>query len=135
MNITEEPIKWFDLVTACGLSDVRATSLKALLSTPETSNIDSGTGKVSEQGGGASSAVLEVREVAGEMIPLFKDAFGRESVPLYEGNDPGVETPEEEEDLKVLKEIIGKAEEQAGFEVERMGGWATEPDLTGRVEG
>jgi hypothetical protein len=68
MNITPEPIKWFDLVLACGLADVRATSLHDLL---ETASAGSGL---------LPPTLPSVQGVAEGLVPRFRKAYGREEL-------------------------------------------------------
>ena len=109
MNLTREPIKWFDLVTACGLTDVRATSIHDMLTTLNSTN-----GKT---GGNMPS----VRETAGMLVPRFGEVYKRDIRDLRDGG--------EEE----LVELCEKAEEAAVQQNQRSGGWPTEPDLSRRL--
>lgn len=110
MNITPEPLKWFDLVMACGLADVRAVSLHDLMTRGATNN------------GILPNVLPSVPEVAGEMVPLFAKVFGRGLEPLAQ----------REGEIGEMWEIVHRAEEQARKENAEKGGWATEPDLSGR---
>ena len=110
MNITPEPLKWFDLVMACGLADVCAVSLHDLMTRGATNN------------GILPNVLPSVPEVAGEMVPLFAKVFGRSLEPLAQ----------REGEIGEMWEIVHRAEEQARKENAEKGGWATEPDLSGR---
>ncbi|KAJ9120991.1 hypothetical protein QFC24_004971 [Naganishia onofrii] len=72
INVTIEPIPWFDLVTACGLNDVRATSLQGVLTGRRRSKRDE---KPLEP-------VLAVDKVATDLMPFFGEKFNRRMVPL-----------------------------------------------------
>jgi hypothetical protein len=113
MNITPEPIKWFDLVLACGLADVRATSLHDLL---ETASAGSGL---------LPPTLPSVQGVAEGLVPRFRKAYGREVIPLNESGGGA--------DVEELREVIGLAEREAERVVKQMGGWRSEPDLSKRV--
>jgi lipoyl(octanoyl) transferase len=113
MNITSEPIKWFDLVLACGLADVRATSLHDLLET------------ASARSGLLPPVLPSVQGVAEGLVPRFQKAYGREVIPL---DEPGGGA-----DVEELREVIGLAEREAERIVKQMGGWRSEPDLSKRV--
>ncbi|WVQ68509.1 lipoyl(octanoyl) transferase [Kwoniella botswanensis] len=106
MNITPQPIKWFDLVMACGLADVKATSLHQLI--PPSSK------------GGLPS----VRNVAESLIPKFGDLFSRGIIPLSQ------DLQEEGAEVKQIYELVQKAEEDAKIVNEKQGGWPDEPDLS-----
>jgi hypothetical protein len=67
LNVTPEPIPWFDLVLACGLADVRATSIARLLDSNTTS----------------------VSATAHALVPRFSQAFNRDFLPLADAD--GVE--------------------------------------------
>lgn len=111
MNLTREPIKWFDLVTACGLTDVRATSIHDMLATLHSTNgVDVG-----------GSTNPTVRETAEMLIPRFGEVYKRE---IHDVNDGG-----EGE----LVELCQQAEEAAMQHNKRNGGWPTEPDLSRRL--
>jgi len=74
INVTTEPIPWFDLVTACGLNDVRATSLQGTV-----------TGRRrQEHSEHASRPVLAVDKVANDLMPFFGAKFNRRMVPLHQ---------------------------------------------------
>ncbi|KAK8854581.1 lipoyl(octanoyl) transferase [Kwoniella newhampshirensis] len=113
MNITPEPLKWFDLVLACGLADVRASSLHDLISRSAVSN-------------GVIPSLPSVADVAGDMVPKFGELFGREIVGLEGEGKHGVVTEEIEEIRTLVKKAEADAKEQNG----NSGGWATEPDLS-----
>ncbi len=59
INITDEPIPWFDQVVACGLEDVRAVSLEAAL-----------------------GHAVTVENQAAPILDLFASRFKREMQPL-----------------------------------------------------
>ncbi|ORY29666.1 hypothetical protein BCR39DRAFT_574722 [Naematelia encephala] len=108
MNITPEPIKWFDLVTACGLTDVHAVCLQDLL--PQSGN------------------TLNVKNVARDMVPRFQDVFGREFVELSE-EEIHTKEGEVEEDVRAIRELCAEAEKES----EGTTHWPSEPDLTKRI--
>jgi hypothetical protein len=107
MNLTHEPIPWFDLVTACGLTDVRATSIHDMSKRLALSN-------------GTTPRLPTVRDVAGELIPKFGEVYKREMRDLADGGE------------SALKELIHQAEE-AAVEQNKSRGWPTEPDLSKRT--
>jgi len=107
MNLTQEPIPWFDLVTACGLTDVRATSIHDMLERLAVAN-------------GSPSRLPSVRDVAGELIPKFGEVYKREMRNLADGGE------------SELKELVHQAEETA-VEQNKKGGWPSEPDLSKRT--
>jgi lipoyl(octanoyl) transferase len=116
MNITPEPIKWFDLVLACGLADVHAVALHDLL---ERSSATSGV---------LPPSLPSVKGVAEGLVPRFERAYGRQVIPLgngAEGEGGGVGEVEE------LREVIWSAEKEARRLVEQMGGWTREPYSAG----
>lgn len=99
MNITSEPVKWFDLVTACGLADVNAVSLQALLAR-------SGSGR---------SGPLSVAQAAKDLVPNFENTYGRTLVPLHEQGQDGP-----------IRRLIDEAEASARtVNAERR--WPSEP--------
>jgi len=114
MNITPEPLKWFDLVMACGLADVRAVSLEDLITRTATNN------------GIIPVGLPSVRDVARGLMPRFAQVFGREVVKLQTVDG------ETDEEVRTLREIVDRAEEDARKENEQAGGWPSEPDLSGR---
>jgi lipoyl(octanoyl) transferase len=114
MNITPEPLKWFDLVMACGLADVRAVSLEDLITRTATNN------------GIIPVGLPSVRDVARGLMPRFAQVFGREVVELQTVDG------ETDEEVRTLREIVDRAEEDARKENEQAGGWPSEPDLSGR---
>ncbi|CAK9785379.1 lipoyltransferase [Cutaneotrichosporon oleaginosum] len=100
MNITPEPVPWFDLVTACGLTDVRAVSVAQLLE---------------RQGKRGPS----VADCADALVPRFAKTFGREFVPLdAEGGG---------DELRAIREIVADVTEQAETAQREAGGWPTRP--------
>lgn len=114
MNVTPEPLKWFDLVMACGLADVRAVGLQDLITRTATNN------------GVIPVGLPSVRDVAVGLMPRFGTVFGREMREL--------QTAERETDaeVKAMREIVDRAEEDARKENEQAGGWPSEPDMSGR---
>lgn len=109
MNLTQEPIKWFDLVTACGLTDVRATSIHDMLETLHKTN------------GLSSNIKPTVRETAEMLIPRFGGVYKREIQDVKDGGEGE------------LVELCQQAEEAAVQHNQRHGGWPTEPDLSKRL--
>lgn len=104
MNITSEPKAWFDLVTACGLDDVRATSLADMVASPPS-----------------------VRQVSEALVPRFAQTFGREFIPLEDGREVDDEL---RSDIEGVKEIVRVAEEAAAKAKEENGGvWPTKPSV------
>ena len=100
INVTDQPLHWFDLVTACGLNDVRATSIQKML--PDSN--------------GAT-----VRSVAEDLMPYFSRKFGRDVVPLasLSGMNAGAET---------IANLIQQAEKQAGAAILEKGDtWLERP--------
>jgi len=108
MNLTREPIPWFDLVTACGLTDVRATSIHDMLKRLAIPN-------------GSSTRLPSVKDVAGELIPKFGEVYKREMRDLADGGE------------SELRELVQQAEETAVEQNKKGGGWPTEPDLRKRT--
>ncbi|KAK4684075.1 hypothetical protein P7C73_g6130, partial [Tremellales sp. Uapishka_1] len=104
LNVTSEPLKWFDLVLACGLDDVKATSLHELLKAK--------AGRADEP---------TVQDVARGLIPCFEEVFGREMKALQA----------EGEGLDEVRELVSAAEKEAERVAERDG-WRREPDLSKR---
>lgn len=109
MNITPEPVPWFDLVTACGLADVRAVSIAQLLARSPT-----------------PAQAPSVADTAAALVPRFAATFGRPFVPL---SDPvevgGLEGLEEEiEGIRRIVDDVTRAAETAEREA---GGWPTRP--------
>jgi lipoate-protein ligase B len=107
MNLTQEPIPWFDLVTACGLTDVRATSIHDMLKRLAVPN-------------GTTPRLPSVRDVAGELIPRFGEVYKREMRDLADGGE------------SELKDLVHQAEESA-VEQNKSRGWPSEPDLSKRT--
>lgn len=112
MNITPEPVSWFDLVVACGLDDVRAVSLHQLLERlPSQSQ---------------PSALPSVKDVADALVPRFQATFQREFLPLSaESTRDG-----EENDLEFIRDIVERTEREAEKLVREAGGWPTKPDTS-----
>jgi hypothetical protein len=82
--VTNKPLPWFNLVTACGLNDVRATSIEKMLAEPTPPT---------------------VKSVAGDLMPFFAKKFGREFVPLASlSGKPGADA---------ITELIVQAEDEA----------------------
>ncbi|WVW85361.1 lipoyl(octanoyl) transferase [Kwoniella bestiolae CBS 10118] len=107
MNITNQPIKWFDLVMACGLADVKATSIHQLLARDDKQDPDLPT----------------VRQVAERLIPKFGELFSREIVPLQQEQGGGGE-------VQQIYELVVGAEEEAKRVNSQQGGWPEQPDLS-----
>lgn len=107
MNLTQEPIPWFDLVTACGLTDVRATSIHDMLKRLAIPN-------------GSAPRLPSVKQVAEDLIPKFGEVYKREIRDLADGGE------------SELRELVQKAEETA-VEQNKKRGWPTEPDLSMRT--
>ncbi|KAJ9120023.1 hypothetical protein QFC22_002920 [Naganishia vaughanmartiniae] len=74
INVTTEPIPWFDLVTACGLNDVHATSLQGVLTGRRKQDRDEK----------ATEPVLAVDRVATDLMPFFGAKFNRRMVSLQQ---------------------------------------------------
>lgn len=109
MNLTQEPIRWFDLVTACGLTDVRATSIHDMLTTlKQTNGVD-------------GEEMPTVRRTAEMLVPGFGEVYKRDIRDLKDGGEGE------------LVELCERAEEEAAQLNRRNGGWPTEPDLTRRL--
>jgi hypothetical protein len=102
LNVTAEPIPWFDLVLACGLDDVRATSIARLLTS----------------GDGSSLSVPSVASTAHALVPRFSDAFNRDFLPLSDATE-----------VEPLQALIHEAEKKAEDFVASHGRWRTEPDV------
>ncbi|BEJ10746.1 hypothetical protein CspHIS471_0101680 [Cutaneotrichosporon sp. HIS471] len=103
MNVTPEPVPWFDLVTACGLTDVRAVSISQLL----------------ERQGKTGPSVAEC---AAALVPRFASTFGREFVPLdapAEGKTAG--------EVEAIRDIVADITAQAEKAEKEAGGWPTRP--------
>jgi hypothetical protein len=107
MNLTQEPIPWFDLVTACGLTDVRATSIHDMIKRLAVPN-------------GTRPHLLTVRDVARDLIPKFGEVYKREMRDLADGGE------------SELKDLVRGAEE-AAVEQNKARGWPSEPDLSRRT--
>lgn len=126
MNITPEPVKWFDLVMACGLADVHAVSLHDLIRKSGSSAGPIGTAGTAGIG---SVGLPSVRDVARGLVPRFGKVFGRELVELNPSNQ-SVEGDSQE--LEGMWNLVQKAEEDAKRINMESGGWASEPDLSKR---
>jgi hypothetical protein len=107
MNLTQEPIPWFDLVTACGLTDVRATSIHDMLKPLAVPD-------------GSTPRLPSVMDVAGELVPKFGEVYNREMRDLADGGEAE------------LRELVHQAEETA-IEQNKSRGWPSEPDLSKRT--
>jgi hypothetical protein len=107
MNLTQEPIPWFDLVTACGLTDVRATSIHDMMKRLATTT-------------GSTPRLPNVSDVAGELVPKFGEVYKREMRDLADGGE------------SELKDLVHQAEETA-LEQNKKAGWPTKPDLSKRT--
>ena len=121
MNITTEPIKWFNLITACGLADVSATSLHDLL---ERDMIQLGMLPMS---------LPSVKDVARGLIPRFAKMFNRVFLDLtgdVESGGDGDDGKHGSEELRQLRNMVNRAEEEAKRINEASKGWAKEPDLS-----
>ncbi|WVQ95165.1 lipoyl(octanoyl) transferase [Kwoniella sp. CBS 9459] len=128
MNITPQPIPWFDLVLACGLADVHAVSLHDLLarSSPSSSS-SSSSSSFSDT---IPPVPLTVSDTAEALIPKFGQMFNRDILPLDEGSARGSE--EESEEVESIRRLVARAEEEARAENEKNGGWPSRPDLSKR---
>ncbi|ORX38294.1 hypothetical protein BD324DRAFT_578278 [Kockovaella imperatae] len=114
MNITPEPLAWFDLVLACGLADVKAVSLHDLM---VRSAVNDGV---------LPNPTPGVKDVASELVQRFSEKFSRPLLDLRERS--------RNKGAKVYREMIGRAEDEAKqFNVE-AGGWPSEPDLSRQRE-
>lgn len=107
MNITPEPIAWFDLVTACGLDDVSAVSLHQLLQALPT----------------PPASLPSVLEASQALVPRFADTFQREFVELGAGAQDG----EVAGDVEAIREIVAEVEAEAAQAEKEAGGWPTAP--------
>jgi len=116
INVLPTPLKWFDLILACGLADVRATSLHDMI------------GKRALASGVLPSYLPTVTDVARGVIPGLERIFGRSMVDLQDGNGDG----EVREEVEEFKELCTGVEEEARRVNRERGGWLTEPDLSGR---
>ncbi|KAL7420635.1 hypothetical protein Q5752_004586 [Cryptotrichosporon argae] len=125
LNVTPEPIPWFDLVTACGLADVRAVSLHALLDRLGP-GAGAGAGSV---GGTLASPRPAVRDVAAALVPRFQDVFARRFVPLASDADAA---SGERADVDAVRQLVEQAEEDAARANQAQGGWPAVPDLSRR---
>ncbi|WWC71330.1 lipoyl(octanoyl) transferase [Kwoniella pini CBS 10737] len=105
MNITPQPIKWFDLVMACGLADVHATSLHQLLLRDKS-----------------EPKLPTVNDVAQAMIPKFGELFSRDIIPLQQQSS-------ENKEISQITELVTAAEEEAK-RLNEGKGWPEEPDLS-----
>lgn len=108
MNLTPEPIPWFDLVTACGLTDVRAISIHDMLNRLAITN-------------GNTPNLPSVRQTAQMLIPKFGQVYKREMKDLADGGEGE------------LQDLISRTEEDAIKQNKQSGGWPVEPDLSKRT--
>ena len=125
MNITPEPLAWFDLVLACGLADVRAVSLYDLVARSALAN------------GVLPEGTPDVRGVARELVPRFGKMFGRTVLDLRSPFDSQV-ADGVRDDPQELEEVVGmiaEAEEEAKEQNRKTGGWASAPDLSKQNQG
>ncbi|WVQ79679.1 lipoyl(octanoyl) transferase [Cryptococcus sp. DSM 104549] len=109
MNITPQPIAWFDLVMACGLADVRAVSLHDLIT---LANVRQGV---------IPPGYLSVQDVARELVPRFGDMFGR-------GTERLDDTATGE--VGEIWALVQEAEAEAKKQNEASGGWPEAPDMS-----
>lgn len=88
LNLTEEPLPWFEHITACGLPSIRATSL-ASLAQPSTSS--SAPSSAAEAAGGGTSP-LALDSAARALADRFGAEFGAagEWAPLDLTTDAGL---------------------------------------------
>ncbi|AFR96698.1 lipoyl(octanoyl) transferase [Cryptococcus neoformans C23] len=112
MNVTPEPIAWFDLVMACGLADVRAVSLHNLIT------------RGAMRDGIIPSRLPSVQDVAKSIMPRFGEIFGRE-IKALDARDSG--------EAGEVWGLVQKAEQDARKENAKHGGWSSEPDLSQRA--
>ncbi|WRT68635.1 lipoyl(octanoyl) transferase [Kwoniella shivajii] len=112
MNVTPSPIKWFDLVMACGLADVHATSVHDLLA------------RSSSENGFLPPALPSVNQVAHSLIPKFGEMFSRDIAPLTNENG------EEGKELESILQLVEKAEKEAKDINQKHGRFPLEPDLS-----
>jgi lipoyl(octanoyl) transferase 2 len=66
LNVTREPLAWFDQIVACGLDDVKAGSIES-----------------------AKGMTVKVEDEIDSLIKVFGDVFGREMVPLASEGEVG----------------------------------------------
>ncbi|WVO21376.1 lipoyl(octanoyl) transferase [Cryptococcus decagattii] len=112
MNITPEPIAWFDLVMACGLADVRAVSLHDLIT------------RGAMQDGIIPSRLPSVQDVARSIMPRFGEMFGRE-IKALDARDSG--------EAGEIWGLVQKAEQGARENNDKCGGWPSKPLLSQRA--
>jgi lipoyl(octanoyl) transferase len=114
-NVTPEPCRWFDLVLACGLDDVKAVSLVDILC---------------KQGSQEAASKLSVKKTALDLMPLFAQRFGKEFVEL----DAITSSSSADGDgARVISDLIQQAEQEAEMQIGNNG-WRREPDLKGRSD-
>ncbi|WVF67589.1 lipoyl(octanoyl) transferase [Kwoniella sp. CBS 6097] len=118
MNITPQPIPWFDLVLACGLTDVHAISLHDLLAR-------SPGGAAGVHAETIPPVPLSMRDTAEALVPKFGAMFNRDILSLDE-------RPEDGEEVDSIRRLVETAEADARLENEKKGGWPDRPDLSRR---
>ncbi|RXK34740.1 lipoyl(octanoyl) transferase [Tremella mesenterica] len=112
INVTPEPIKWFDLVLACGLADVHAISINQLLQRTSLTT-------------GISARQLTVEETARSLLKVFEKAYGREIVDLSHELPGGGN-----EEIEELRKLVEGVEVEADRLNKDSGGWAREPSMS-----
>ncbi|KGB76301.2 lipoyl(octanoyl) transferase [Cryptococcus deuterogattii R265] len=112
MNITHEPIAWFDLVMACGLADVRAISLHDLIT------------RGAMQDGIIAPRLPSVQDVARSIMPKFGEMFGRE-IKALNSLDSG--------EAGEIWGLVQAAEQGAREKNDKCGGWPSGPVLSQRA--
>lgn len=110
MNITPEPVSWFDLVVACGLDDVRAVSLHQLLQRLPT----------------PPPHLPSVQDVSEALVPRFQSTFQRQFLPL----SADATRDGEGADLEFMRRIVQDTERKAEEYVKEQGGWPSKPDTS-----
>jgi lipoate-protein ligase B len=110
LNVTPQPIKWFDLILACGLEGVRATCLNDMIN----------------KHGRERERRLSVGDVAKGLIPRLEGIWGRKMVDL---GDDALEG-EQEAEVNELREMCDQAERDAERMNVESGGWPDEPVLS-----
>lgn len=127
INITPEPVNWFDLVVACGLTDMKAVSAQTLLERAGARADSNGKER------------LSVRMAARDIASLFERAYGRKVIPLLgadsglgvtgEGSRAQEQGEGEEAEVHEIRKLVTDAEDEARKINEKNGGWRTEPDM------
>lgn len=100
LNVTQEPLDWFNLVTACGLTNVRATSIDKMRS--------------------ETAQPMSVQSVAEDLMPFFASKLGRNVVPLSA-------LRRENAAAETIARLVECAETQAATEEDKAGGWPSKP--------